>query len=87
MIFSHTQITQFLRCPRSYRYRYFDGWQEKETRVAMVFGRSFEKALGAYLCLEDSSSIWLCSAAKISSVPRLVPRVARVSILSCANAP
>ena len=45
MIFSHTQISQYLRCPRSYRYRYLDGWQEKETRAAMVFGRSFEKAL------------------------------------------
>ena len=50
MIYSHTQISQFLRCPRSYRYRYLDGWQEKETRAAMVFGRSFEKALGAYFC-------------------------------------
>ena len=48
MIFSHTQISQYLRCPRSYRYRYLDGWQEKETRAAMVFGRCFEKALGAY---------------------------------------
>jgi PD-(D/E)XK nuclease superfamily len=56
MIFSHTQITQFLRCPRSYRYRYLDGWQEKETRAAMMFGRSFEKALGAYLCREDASA-------------------------------
>jgi len=29
MIYSHTQISQFVRCPRSYRYRYLDGWQEK----------------------------------------------------------
>ncbi len=57
MIFSHTQISQFLRCPRSYRYRYLDGWQEKETRAAMVFGRSFEKALGAYFCHEDPSAV------------------------------
>src|SRR6267378_1293901 len=27
----------------SYRYRYLDGWREKETRAAMVFGRCFEK--------------------------------------------
>jgi len=57
MIFSHTQISQFLRCPRSYRYRYLDGWQEKETRAAMVFGRSFERALGAYFCREDASAV------------------------------
>ena len=57
MIFSHTQINQYLRCPRSYRYRYFDGWQEKDTRAAMVFGRSFEKALGAYFCEEDPGAV------------------------------
>ena len=38
MIFSHTQISQYLRCPRSYRYKYLDGWQERETRAAMAFG-------------------------------------------------
>ena len=48
MIYSYTQISQYLRCPRSYRYRYLDGWREKDTRAAMVFGRCFEKALGAY---------------------------------------
>src|ERR1700726_2569272 len=56
MIFSHTQISQYLRCPRSYRYRYLDGWQEKETRAAMAFGRSFEKALGAYFLREDPTA-------------------------------
>ena len=48
MVYSYTQISQYLRCPRSYRYRYLDGWREKDTRAAMVFGRCFEKALGAY---------------------------------------
>src|SRR5438105_12120038 len=53
MVYSYTQISQYLRCPRSYRYRYLDGWQEKETRAAMVFGRCFENALGAYFRKED----------------------------------
>jgi PD-(D/E)XK nuclease superfamily len=53
MIYSFTQISQYLRCPRSYRYRYLDGWREKETRAAMVFGRSFENALGAFFRRED----------------------------------
>src|SRR5215467_14639033 len=53
MVYSYTQISQYLRCPRSYRYRYLDGWQEKETRAAMVFGRCFENALGAYFRQED----------------------------------
>lgn len=55
MVYSFTQISQYLRCPRSYRYRYLDGWQEKETRAAMAFGRCFERALGAYFCGEDCS--------------------------------
>jgi hypothetical protein len=56
MIFSHTQISQYLRCPRSYRYRYLDGWREKETRAAMAFGRCFEKALAAYFSGEDCTA-------------------------------
>ena len=56
MIFSHTQISQYLRCPRSYRYRYLDGWREKETRAAMAFGRCFERALAAYFSGEDCSA-------------------------------
>src|ERR1700690_2070679 len=55
MIFSHTQISQYLRCPKSYRYRYLDGRREKETRAAMAFGRCFEKALAAYFTREDCS--------------------------------
>src|ERR1700722_2412670 len=56
MIYSYTQISHYLRCPRSYRYRYLDGWREKETRAAMVFGRSFEKALAAYFEQQDSTA-------------------------------
>jgi hypothetical protein len=56
MVYSHTQISQYLRCPRSYRYRYLDGWREKETRAAMAFGRCFENALGAYFREEDCSA-------------------------------
>src|SRR5580700_8501350 len=56
VIFSYTQIASYLRCPRSYRYRYLDGWREKETRAAMAFGRSFEKALAAYFSGEDCSA-------------------------------
>src|SRR4030081_3480837 len=54
--YSFTQISQYLRCPRSYRYRYLDGWREKETRATMAFGRSFENALGAYFREEDCSA-------------------------------
>ena len=47
MIYSYTQISQYLTCPRRYRHRYLDGWKEKDIRAAMVFGRAFELALGA----------------------------------------
>ncbi len=57
MTYSYTQISQYLRCPRSYRHRYLDGWREKETRAAMLFGRCFEKALAAYFRREDSAAV------------------------------
>ena len=57
MIFSHTQIANYLRCPRSYRHRYLDGWREKETRAAMIFGRCFEKALESYFCGDDCGAV------------------------------
>jgi hypothetical protein len=48
MTFSYSQISQYFGCPRRYRYRYLDGWREKETRASMVFGSCFEKALAAF---------------------------------------
>ena len=56
MTYSFTQISQYLRCPRSYRYRYLDGWREKDTRAAMVFGRCFEMALAAYFSKQDCTA-------------------------------
>jgi CRISPR/Cas system-associated exonuclease Cas4 (RecB family) len=56
MTYSYTQISQYLTCPRRYRHRYLDGWQEKDTRAAMLFGRAFEQALGAYFRREDAAA-------------------------------
>jgi PD-(D/E)XK nuclease superfamily protein len=56
MTYSYTQIAQYLRCPRSYRYRYLDGWKEKDSRANLLFGRAFEQALGAYFRREDSGA-------------------------------
>jgi hypothetical protein len=36
-----------------YRYRYLDGWREKENRASLLFGRAFEKALATYFAGED----------------------------------
>ena len=57
MTYSYTQISQYLTCPRRYRHRYLDGWQEKDTRAAMLFGRAFERALAAYFLREDAAAV------------------------------
>src|SRR5271169_4922611 len=56
MTYSYTQISQYLTCPRRYRYRYLDGWKEKDNRAAMLFGRAFEQALAAYFLREDPAA-------------------------------
>lgn len=56
MTYSFTQISQYLRCPRQYRYRYLDGWREREDRASMIFGRCFENALAAYFRGEDPTA-------------------------------
>jgi PD-(D/E)XK nuclease superfamily len=56
MTYSYTQISNYLTCPRRYRHRYLDGWQEKDTRAAMLFGRAFEQALAAYFLREDPAA-------------------------------
>ena len=55
MTYSYSQISQYLTCPRRYRHRYLDGWQEKEQRAAMVFGQAFEQAVAALFRHEDPS--------------------------------
>jgi hypothetical protein len=62
--YSYTQIAQYLRCPRSYRYRYLDGWKEKEGRATLLFGRCFELALGAYFRREDCTAALFTEWAK-----------------------
>ena len=57
MTYSFTQISHYLSCPRRYRHRYLDGWKEKDTRAAMLFGRAFEQALCAYFRREDSAAV------------------------------
>jgi hypothetical protein len=57
MNYSYTQISQFVTCPRRYRYRYLDGWQEKELRAAMLFGRAFEQALAALFRGQDPTTV------------------------------
>jgi hypothetical protein len=57
VIYSHSQIAQYLRCPRAYRYRYLDGWRENDKRASLLFGRAFEKALVTFFEGGDSTSL------------------------------
>jgi hypothetical protein len=57
MTYSYTQISQYLSCPRRYKHRYLDGWKEKDTRAAMMFGRAFEQAVGAYFQRQDAAAV------------------------------
>src|SRR5437588_5103239 len=57
MTYSYTQISQYLSCPRRYRYRYLDGWKENDTRAAMMFGRAFEQAIAAYFQHQDAAAV------------------------------
>jgi CRISPR/Cas system-associated exonuclease Cas4 (RecB family) len=57
MIYSYTQISQFLACPRKFRYRYIDGWREQDTRPGLLFGRAFEQALAAYFLRQDATEV------------------------------
>lgn len=71
MNYSYTQISQYLACPRKYRHRYLDGWQEKDTRAAMLFGRAFEEAVAALFRREDPGAVlfdrWsVCKDIKLS---------------------
>jgi len=53
--YSYSQLAHYLSCPRRYRHRYLDCWQEKDSRASMLFGRAFEQALGAYFRREDAA--------------------------------
>ena len=58
MTYSYTQISQYLSCPRRYKHRYLDGWKEKDTRAAMLFGRAFQQAVAAYFQRQDAASVF-----------------------------
>jgi hypothetical protein len=62
MVFSYSQLSMYSGCPRRYRHRYLDGWQEKSQRASMFFGRVFEQALAAHFSghfvLEAWEELW-----------------------------
>ena len=87
MTYSYTQISQYLTCPRRYRHRYLDGWKEKDTRAAMLFGRAFERALGAVFHREDPGAVlfdeWSACRSKICITPTATPGIGCCGRASC----
>jgi hypothetical protein len=87
MTYSYTQISQYLTCPRRYRHRYLDGWKEKDTRAAMLFGRAFEQALGALFAGKipepSCSKSGLSVKAKTCTFPTETPGIACSGRESC----
>jgi len=69
VLYSYTQISQYLACPRRYRHRYLDGWVEKDVRASMLFGRAFEKALAAYFLRQDSAEVFYQEWAQFREQP------------------
>ena len=83
MTYSYTQISQYLTCPRRYRYRYLDGWKEKDTRAAMLFGRAFEQALGALFRREDPGAVLFREWSACKSQDLQLLRTATPGIACC----
>ena len=84
MTYSFTQISQYLRCPRQYRYRYLDGWREREDKASMMFGRCFENALSAYFAAGRLDGRVLPGMAQI---PRRLPGLCEERLLGPALSP
>ena len=80
MTYSYTQISQYLTCPRRYRHRYLDGWQEKDTRAAMLFGRVFEQDGRLLLPLPHASGVsrWLNAPANRRLVDQALAQLAKL---------
>jgi hypothetical protein len=70
-----TEVSQYLTCPRRYRHHYLDGWQEKDTRAAMLFRRAFERALAAYFLRVDAAAVLFSRMEHMSKLgPALLER-------------
>ena len=86
MTYSFTQISQYLSCPRRYRYRYLDGWRENDTRTAMLFGRAFEEALAANFRRDDAGAVLFREWAPTRKVSSSI-RTAQHGTACCRRAP
>jgi hypothetical protein len=52
--YSYTQLSTYLQCPLKYKYHYLDGWQERDDKASLVFGRVFQMAIESQFLVPDS---------------------------------
>jgi hypothetical protein len=87
MTYSYTQISQYLTCPRRYRHRYLDGWKEKDTRAAMLFGlpsnEPWAPIFGGKIPEQSCSPNGLPVRTKACSTPTEAPGIACSGKESC----
>ncbi len=57
MTYSYSADLTVPDMPAAYRHRYLDGWQEKDVRATMLFGRAFEQAVAALFRHEDPTAV------------------------------
>ena len=82
MIYSFSQISQYLPCRRRYRHRYLDGWQEKDVRAGMPFGRALEQALAALFRHEDPIAVLFEQWTNCKNHPLVYPEMTRGIVCS-----
>src|SRR5713226_6146501 len=67
--YSYTQLSTYLHCPLKYKYHYLDGWNEREDKANLVFGRVFQTAVEAQFLVEDSVQFFTEHWTKIKDLP------------------
>ena len=56
--YSYTQLATYLQCPLRYKYHYLEGWQEREDKANLIFGRVFQTAVEAQFLVPDAGAFF-----------------------------
>jgi len=51
--YSYTQFSTYLQCPLKYKYHYLDGWQERDDKASLAFGRVFQMGVESKYLVDD----------------------------------
>jgi PD-(D/E)XK nuclease superfamily len=51
--YSYTQFSTYLQCPLKYKYHYLDGWQERDDKASLAFGRVFQMGVESKFLVDD----------------------------------